>query len=290
MIACNSDGIWNETGAELSFFVSPAYYQTWWFMLLSALAAAATLWLLYLLRLNQATAQIQARLGERMDERERIARELHDTLLQGFHGLMLRFQAVMEEIPDTQPARSKMEKVLERADEVLLEGRDRVTKLRVEVKQGQDLSKAIALCGEELAREHSAEFSMAITGGPQPVDSVVLDETYRIGREALVNAFEHSNASRIEGELTHDSARLRLSIRDNGDGIDQEILKSGRAGHWGMSGMRERAESIGGQLNIWSTLGAGTEVELIIPAQVAYQHEAKRPRWKWIKRVVSGGR
>jgi signal transduction histidine kinase len=259
-------------------------------MLLSALAAAATLWLLYLLRLNQATAQIQARLGERMDERERIARELHDTLLQGFHGLMLRFQAVMEEIPDTQPARSKMEKVLERADEVLLEGRDRVTKLRVEVKQGQDLSKAIALCGEELAREHSAEFSMAITGGPQPVDSVVLDETYRIGREALVNAFEHSNASRIEGELTHDSARLRLSIRDNGDGIDQEILKSGRAGHWGMSGMRERAESIGGQLNIWSTLGAGTEVELIIPAQVAYQHEAKRPRWKWIKRVVSGGR
>jgi signal transduction histidine kinase/ligand-binding sensor domain-containing protein len=290
VIACNSDGIWNETGAELTFVVSPAYYQTWWFRTLFALAALAALWFLYLFRLRQATAQIQARLGERMDERERIARELHDTLLQGFQGLMLRFQAVMEEIPDNQPARSKMEKVLERADEVLLEGRDRVSKLRVEAKQGEDLSQAIAICGEELAREHSADFTMAIVGTPQPVDSVVLDDAYRIGREALVNAFRHSNASRIEGEITYDSVRLRLSIRDNGEGIHEEILKKGRSGHWGMSGMRERAHNIGGQLNIWSNHGAGTEVELIIPARVAYQRGARRLRWNWLKRVVSGGR
>jgi len=290
VIACNNDGVWNETGADLSFVVSPAYYQTWWFRVLFALAAAAALWFLYLLRLRHATAQIHERLGERMDERERIARELHDTLLQGFHGLMLRFQAVMEEIPNNQPARSKMEKVMERADEVLVEGRDRVSKLRVEAKQGQDLAQAIALCGEELAREHSAEFSLAIVGTPQPIDSVVLDDAYRIGREALANAFEHSNAIRIEVEITYDSARLRLSIRDNGDGIDQEILKSGRSGHWGMSGMRERAQSIGGQLNVWSNQGAGTEVELIVPAKVAYRPGAKRPHWKWLKRVVSGGR
>jgi len=290
VIACNSDGVWNETGAELTFVVSPAYYQTLWFRVLFTLAVAATLWCLYLLRLRQATAQIQARLGERMDERERIARELHDTLLQGFQGLMLRFQAVMEEIPDNQPARHKMEKVLERADEVLLEGRDRVSKLRVEAKQGEDLSQAITLCGEELARGHSAEFSMAIVGVPQPVDSVVYDDAYRIGREALVNAFEHSNASRIEGEITYDAVRLRLSIRDNGDGIDQEILMSGRSGHWGISGMRERAHNIGGQLNIWSNHGAGTEVELVISARVAYRRDAKRLRWTWLKRIVSGGR
>jgi signal transduction histidine kinase len=122
------------------------------------------------------------------------------------------------------------------------------------------------------------------------VDSVVYDDAYRIGREALVNAFEHSNASRIEGEITYDAARLRLSIRDNGDGIDQEILKSGRSGHWGISGMRERAHNIGGQLNIWSNHGAGTEVELVIPARVAYRRGAKRLRWTWLKRVVSGGR
>jgi signal transduction histidine kinase len=122
------------------------------------------------------------------------------------------------------------------------------------------------------------------------MDPVVLDEAYRIGREALVNAFGHSNASRIEGEITYDSASVRLSIRDDGDGIDPGILKSGLAGHWGLSGMRERAQNIGAQLSIWSNHGAGTEVELIIPSQVAYQRGAKRLRWNWINRAVNGGK
>jgi signal transduction histidine kinase len=106
----------------------------------------------------------------------------------------------------------------------------------------------------------------------------------------LANAFAHSNASRIEGEITFDSTRVRLSIRDNGDGIDQEILRSGRAGHWGLSGMRERAEHLGGQLSVWSNPGAGTEVELTLPAKVAYKRGTKRIRWRWITRAVSGGR
>ena len=225
-----------------------------------------------------------------MEERERIARELHDTLLQGFQGLMLRFQVVMEDIPENQPTRGKMEKVLERADEVLLEGRERVSKLRAEAKPGEDLPQAIASCGEELAQNYTAGFSMSIVGTPQPLDPIVQDEAYRIGREALANAFAHSNASRIEGEITFDSTRVRLSIRDNGDGIDQEILRSGRTGHWGLSGMRERAEHLGGQLSVWSNPGAGTEVELTLPAKVAYKRGTKRIRWRWIKRAVSGGR
>ena len=110
------------------------------------------------------------------------------------------------------------------------------------------------------------------------------------GCRILVNVFEHSNASRIEGEITYDSARVRLSIRDNGDGINPEILKSGRTGHWGLSGMRERAQNIGGQLNLWSNLGAGTEVELIIPSKVAYQLGARQQSWNWIQRIVNGGR
>lgn len=224
-----------------------------------------------------------------MDERERIARELHDTLLQGFQGLLLRFQAVMEQIPNDQPARHKMEKVLERADEVMFEGRERVSKLRAEAKHGEDLPQVIAACGEDLAQNHAAQFSMAIVGTPQPLDPVVLDEAYRIGREALANAFLHSNALRIEGEITYAATRVRLSIRDDGDGIDERILKFGRARHWGLSGMRERAQNIGGQLNLWSNLGAGTEVELIIPSKFAYQLGAKRQNWQWIERVVSGG-
>jgi signal transduction histidine kinase/ligand-binding sensor domain-containing protein len=290
VIACNNDGVWNDTGATLDFSIAPAYYQTLWFKILLALAAGAALWSLYLLRLRQATAQVRALLGERMNERERIARDLHDTLLQGFQGLMLRFQAVMEQIPDNEPARSNMERVLERADEVLLEGREQVSKLRAEAKYGEDLSQAIATFGEELALHNAAQFSMAIVGTPQPLDPIVLDEAYRIGREALVNAFGHSNALRIEGEITYDSASVRLSIRDDGDGIDPAILKSGLAGHWGLSGMRERAQNIGGQLNVWSNHGAGTEVELIVPSEIAYQRGAKRRRWNWIKRALNGGK
>jgi signal transduction histidine kinase/ligand-binding sensor domain-containing protein len=293
VIACNNDGVWNETGAEFGFDIQPAYYQTLWFRILVSLAAVAALSSLYFLRLKQATDEVKARLGERMYERERIARDLHDTLLQGFQGLMLRFQAVMEEIPENpvnRSVRGKMEKVLERADEVLLEGRESVSKLRAEAKHGDDLAQAIASVGEELAEDHACQFNMAIVGTPQPLDPVVLDEAYRIAREALVNAFGHSNASKIEGEMTYDSARVRLSIRDNGDGIAPEILKSGRTGHWGLSGMRERAQNVGGQLNVWSNPGAGTEIELILPASVAYQRGARGLRWKWIRRAVSGGR
>jgi signal transduction histidine kinase len=290
VLACNNDGVWNQIGATLDFRIVPAYYQTVWFRVLCAVCGIWLLWLLYLFRLKRATVQIQQRLGAQMEERERIARELHDTLLQGLQGLMLRFQAVMEEIPNNEPARGTMEKVLERADEVMLEGRERVFKLRAEAKHGEDLPQAITACGEDLTQNQTAQFTMDIVGTPQPLDPVVLDEAYRIGREALVNAFEHSNASRIEGEITYESARVRLSIRDNGDGINPGILKSGRTGHWGLSGMRERAQNIGGQLNLWSNPGAGTEVELIIPSEVAYQLGARQQSWKWIKRLVSGGR
>jgi signal transduction histidine kinase/ligand-binding sensor domain-containing protein len=290
VVACNSDGVWNETGAELNIVIPPAFYQTLWFKILLALAAAAVLWSLYLLRLRQATAKVHALLGERIKERERIARELHDTLLQGFQGLMLRLQVVMEEIPENQPARGKMEKVLERADGVLFEGRERVSALRADAKCSPDLAQAIACCGEELAQNHTAQFCMAVVGTPQPLDPVIFDEAYRIGREALLNAFAHSNALRIEGEITYHSARVRMSIRDNGNGIDQEILRNGRTGHWGLSGMRERAESIGGQLNVWTNPGAGTEVALTLPSKVAYQRVVNGRRWKWIRRAVSGWR
>jgi hypothetical protein len=291
--ACNNDGVWNETGAEFGFDIPPAFYQTLWFRTLLALTAVAVLWFLYLLRLRQVTAHIQERLGERMDERERIARELHDTLLQGFQGLMLRFQTVMEEIPeipDNRPVRGKMEKVLERGDEVLFEGRESVSKLRAEARHGEDLPEAIASCGEELAQNHATQFSMAIVGTSQPLNPVAVDEAYRIGREALVNAFTHSNALKIECEISYDPAGVRLRIRDDGHGINPEILKGGRAGHWGLSGMRERAQNVGGQLNVWSNAGAGTEIELILPSKVAYLRGANRLRWRWIKLAVRGGR
>jgi signal transduction histidine kinase/ligand-binding sensor domain-containing protein len=291
VIACNNDGLWNETGDALSFSVTPAFYQTVWFKLICAIAVTGVLWLSYVFRLKQATAQIQQRLGARLEERERIARELHDTLLQSFQGLVLRIQAVMKVLPDHESARQMMEKVLDRADEVLLEGRQSVRDLREEGASGNELSEALMDCGEELSQDRASVFSLTVVGTPKALGPIVFNEVYRIAREALANAFRHSNASKIEVELTYDSAHVCVSIRDDGAGMDQQILDEGKTGHWGVSGMRERAQKIGAQLNIWSRRGAGTEIALAVPANVAYPRIRKASLWQRIKRAtkVTGG-
>ena len=271
VLACNNDGVWNRMGAGVEVTIAPAFYQTRWFIVFLLAASAAMMWLLYVLRLKQVTAQIEGRRCERLEERERIARDLHDTLLQGFQGLMLRFQTVMEEIPDHEPAHQLMDKVLDRADEVLLEGRERISNLRAEAIPGNDLPQALASCGQELAQDSCITFTVAVLGSPRPLDSITFDEVYRIGREALINAFQHSNGSKIEVEITYDFSTVRLRVRDDGRGIDQAIVTDGKRGHWGLSGVRERANKIDGDLNIWSTPGVGTEIDLIIPAKVAYR-------------------
>ncbi len=250
VIACNNDGLWNEAGAVLDFVIPPAFYQTWWFRVFYGTVAAGALWLLYLYRLKQATAKVHERIEGRLEERERIARELHDTLLQGFQGLMLRFQAVMKMLPEHEPAHQMMEKVLDRADEVFLEGRERVRELRAEGTTSDDLAKKLTLCGEELAQDHASLFTLAVVGAPQVLDPDVCNDAYRIGREALINAFQHSRSTKIEAEITYDRAGVRLTVRDDGSGLDQATLNRGRDGHWGLAGMRERAQKIGAQLNI----------------------------------------
>jgi signal transduction histidine kinase len=287
VIACNNSGLWNDVGDSLGFYVAPTFYQTLWFRILACGIAAAMLWAFYLFRLEQATAQIQERLGARMEERERIARELHDTLLQGFQGLMLRLQAVMKTLPAEEPAHQMLEKVLDRADEVLLEGRQSVRDLREEGTAGDELSKTLAQCGEELAQGQVCEFSLLVVGVPQTIGPIVFDEAHRIAREALINAFQHSRAQKIEVDLTYTDVGVSLHIRDDGAGIDPQILRTGKAGHWGLSGMRERAQKIGGQLKIWSNPVAGTEVELTIPAKVAYPQEVKQSLWLRIKQAVT---
>lgn len=282
VIACNSSDVWNETGAVLSFSIMPAFYQTAWFEALCVLASAALLWLLYLLRLEQATARIRARLGERLVERERIARELHDTLLQGFSGLVLRFQAVMKQLPAEGPSREMMEKSLERADQILLEGRLRVRNLRSETTMPSSLAESLANCGEELSNDSPISFSLAVAGTPRSLARLALEEACLIGREAMMNAFQHSKASKIEVEISYDAANLRLRVRDDGSGIDQNILNEGRSGHWGLLGLRERAQNIGGRLNIWSKTGAGTEIDLTIPSKIAYRMRNEKSRRSWV--------
>jgi signal transduction histidine kinase/ligand-binding sensor domain-containing protein len=294
VMASDSEGAWNKAEAVTGFIIQPALYQTHWFYALCVCAALGLLWELYSLRLRQMSArlsaQVQGRLEAQFAERERIARELHDTLLQGFQGLTLHFQAVMERIPEKEPARQEMKKALTYADAVLLEGRQRVRELRPEGNEIHELSRQIAAYGEELAKDRTIALNVAVVGSPQVLHPVVSDEIYRIAREALANAFRHSHASKIEVEITYDAESLSLRVRDDGAGIGPEVLAGGKEGHWGLLGMRERARHIGAQLNVLSNPGSGAEVDLTLPAKVAYVGILKKRRWHWFARNKSGGR
>jgi signal transduction histidine kinase len=289
VIACNNDGVWNESGEALNFAIRPAFYQTLWFKLLLLLTGLGLIWLLHTLRLRQATSQVQARLAERLEERGRIARELHDTLIQSVDGLMLRLQTALDE-PDPQQSHQMIEKALDSADEVMSEGRQRVQALRAEAALVTELSEALCSYGNELAEDRPISFSVALVGSPRSMDAFVRDEAYRIGREALGNAFQHSGAKKIEAEFNYDRTLLRVRVRDDGVGIGQQILNAGKPGHYGLLGMRERAQTIGGRLVIRSRPGAGTEVDLEIPAQVAYQNGFRAPGLSFIKRLLADKR
>jgi signal transduction histidine kinase len=275
--------LWNDTGAELSFSVAPAFDQTVWFRALCILAAAGVVWALYWLRLKQATTRLQQRLGVRLEERERIARELHDTFFQGIQGLLLRFHTATSQLRKDEPARRIFEETLKQSDQVMLEGRELVLDLRATVSEPTDLPTAFADFGEGMRKAGSCSFSVVVNGSVRPLHPVVFEELFKIGKEALGNAFRHSGAHSIEAELNYQRSELRIRIRDDGTGIDSIILQQGhREGHFGLPGMRERAQKVGAHLEVWSGPGAGTEVEVRIAAEVAYISE---PNGSWLREL-----
>jgi ligand-binding sensor domain-containing protein/signal transduction histidine kinase len=272
VIACNNSGVWNETGAFLDFSIAPAYYQTTWFRLLLVLAVLLVLFALYRLRVRQVAQQVRAGIEGRLDERERIARDLHDTLLQSVQGLILKFHAGIKQIPSDIPARETMEKALDHADQVLAEGRDRVRNLRATSVSIDDLALAFTRVATETTRGREATFKTVVEGGERRLHPLVQEEAYCIGREAIINALTHSGGANVEVEIIYESRKFGLRVRDNGSGIASQILEEGgRSDHWGMQGMRERANKIGAELRIWSGHATGTEVELTVPGATAYQ-------------------
>jgi signal transduction histidine kinase len=285
VLACNNDGVWNESGATLDFSIAPAFYQTIWFQGLYWVSGGAIVWLFYLFRLRQATAQIHGRLEERLAERTRIARELHDTLLQSFQGLMLRFQVVNDLLPAGR-AKQELEQALDRADQAIVEGRQAVHDLRSSAEVTNDLAQAIRAVVDELASQDSAAFRLMVEGAARELRPIPRDEIYRIAREALRNAFTHAKARQIEVEITYDPRMLRLRIRDDGGGIPAAILEEGRSGHYGLPGMRERAKQIGANLTIWSGAETGCEIELSIPGSIAYVTSPGSRRFRWFRKKV----
>jgi signal transduction histidine kinase/ligand-binding sensor domain-containing protein len=287
VIASNNDGVWNEAGKGLTLTLPPSLFQTVWFRLLCAATVAACLLSLFLLRVRQTSLKVhrdlEQRFNARVEERTRIARDLHDSLLQGIQGLMFRLQAVRQMLPArASEAASQLDTALETGDKAIEAGRDAVRDLRELHPIQGDLSETLAAFGEEFTDPSGSQrpsYRVLIEGEPRMLDPLIRDEVYRIAREAIRNAFKHARATHIEAELVYLSIHFCIRVRDDGMGIDPHVLAHGRNdGHWGLPGMRERASGFKGEFNVWSQTGAGTEVELKIPAQTAYVRPA-RPWW-----------
>lgn len=286
--ASNRDGIWNDKAAKLDFSVAPAYYQTNWFRALCAVALIALLWAAYQWRVRQLKHQFALTLDVRVGERTRIARELHDTLLQSAHGLLLRFEIVSQLLPDRAiEAKEKLDTAIEQTADFITEARDEVQGLRDSTVQRNDLALAISVLGEELAArstEYRPAFRVTVEGEARNLHPIVRDEVYKTSAEALRNAFRHAQARRVEVEIRYDNEQFRLRVRDDGKGIDPAILsRQGCDGHYGLPGMRERAALIGGKLVLWSEVDAGTEVELRVSADHAYETGG---RASWLSKKV----
>jgi signal transduction histidine kinase len=276
VIAANNDGVWNESGAALAFVIPPAFVQTGWFIVLCVAGGAAAVWALVRLRVRQVRRRLEERMGDRLIERTRISRELHDSLLQGFQGLMFRLQAVRQLLLQRPgEAASLLDSAMQVGDQAIGEGRDAVQNLRSSSFDDRDLATSLSALGTELGAGMDPpaipQYRVVVEGRPCELTAVVRDEAYRIAREAVSNAYHHARAGHIETEIAFGDAGLSVRVRDDGIGTDPAILVRGqRAGHWGLPGMRERSESIGAQLKVWSERNAGTEVELHIPAATAY--------------------
>ena len=275
--ASDTNGAWSDRIASAEFTVLPIFYQTLWFRSLCVILLLAILAVLYQLHLRRLARQYDMRIEERVSERTRIARELHDTLLQSFQGLLLRFQVAYELLP-ASPAEAKQDLgcAIDRTVRAIDEGRTAVQGLRASAVNDADLIEAIKTLVEELASDQVV-FRVSLQGSARPLRPVACDEIYHIAGEALSNSRRHAQASQIEVELYYDPHRLRLRVRDNGKGIEPQFLKGeSTRGHYGLPGMRERARLLGGQLNVWSAPASGTEIELTVPAARAYA--AKRSK------------
>jgi len=292
VVAANDDDLWNNEGATLTFSVAPAWFQTIWLKLLCLAAFGLAVWAIYQLRIQQIERRFNVGLEARVNERTRIARELHDTLLQSFHGLMFQFQAARNMLPRRpDEAMGVLDGAIGATSQAISEGRRAIQQLRSEQVDEGDLGQWLTNIGEEMARSQNTNgdspiFRVTVEGEQQSLSPLPRTEVYRITREILQNAFRHAQAHRIEAEIRYDERLLRVRIRDDGRGIDPQVLRAGgSAGHWGLRGARERAQQIGARLDLWSEAGAGTEVQLTVPAAIAYEKARERPRLRLFLKV-----
>lgn len=283
VLASDPDGVWNGAEATLAFEFDPAFWQTWWFRLGAALASAFAIVALYRSRLRRLTEQLSSRFEERLAERTRIAQELHDTLLQGVLSASLQLHLVADRLPPDSKVGDRVNRILQLMAQVVSEGRNAVKGLRLAPTESLDIEQEFSRIQGELGIGDGEEvaFRVIVEGSRRPLHPILRDEALRIGREAVINAFRHAHATSIEVELEYAARQFRVLVRDNGLGIDPEVLRSGREGHWGLPGMRERADQIGARLRVRSRDKMGAEVELSIPGHIAFRVVAPNQPRRW---------
>jgi len=279
VIAANNEGVWNKAGAAVDFEIPPTFLQSRWFLALCLGLAFVLLWLLYRLRVAQIGQRLRVGLEARLGERERIARELHDTLLQSVQGLVLRFQSVANKMPPGDPSRDLLESALKRADDVIIDGRNRVRDLRI-AESPSDLRAVIEEGVSAAGFDPPITVRIVAEGAPRAVHPLVSAEIGRIAGEALFNIARHAKARSVEIAISFVGPQLSVRIRDDGVGIPETVMAAGhKPGHFGLVGMRERAQRIGGVLTIESQAGAGAEVAVKLPARLAFADKAP-DRWR----------
>jgi len=236
----------------------------------------------YCLRVHQLTRRLNLRFEERLAERMRVAQELHDTLLQGALSASMQLHVAVDQMPENSPARHSLNHILQLMSGVIEEGRDALRGLRSSGENPRDLEREFLRIRQGLAFGDRIDFRIIVEGSPLPLRATIHDDVYSIGREATVNAFRHAGATTIAVELHYASHQMRIVVRDNGGGIDEQVLETGRDGHFGLTGMHERAKRIGARLKVWSRLSSGTEVDLCIPGHIAFESQPCGSTLKWL--------
>lgn len=271
VLACNNDGVWNESGATFGFDLLPAFYQMQWFRALCVLVVIILAWGVYRLRVWQVTAQLRERFEDRLRERTRIAQELHDSLIQDIMGISLQIEITDELLPANFPAKAPLARAVSLCKSALDAGRRALNDLRSARLSAADLVESFSQLAKDRPRDSGTVVDVIVEGRERPLNPVPCNDVLQVGRQAITNALQHSQAKKIHVLLSYGKEQLRLRVQDNGRGMSKETLNLGRPGHYGIAGMQERAERLGGSVSIRSRVGEGTEVNLIIPARLLYQ-------------------
>ena len=278
VIAANSAGVWNEQGANLDITILPGPLQSWWFHTLCVVAAIMILVIFVSWRTRAAANKVRLHMEVRDRERMRIAEDIHDTLLQSLQGLMFHLQRTIRSLPEDSPSRHLLDRSAQLARSAMVEGRDRILALQ-KTTSDRDFFSAINRIGTDLAAIHEMAYRAELIGRQRQLRQAVFDEVLDIVREALLNAFLHSGGTCVELTVNFSRYRLSIQVSDNGRGIEDSVLiDGGRAGHWGLATMRDRAKRISSSVTWRGRTPCGTTLDLMVPARIVYRGWFQRLR------------